>query len=306
MMNFNFNKKNKIIHYFAEEGQNIKDHNILSEKTSTLFNLVINTITKTHMEGDPSTRRKMVSAMGCIDKLRACLLYSKRIGKYTNIILNRIPQDKYGMYLISDDTILAEYESFIFHSRALLDRLTFYVCKQIYNQSCDRFSKFKKCIEHSIRKDSITDVIIKYIDKCLPMFVGILIDDGQKRCLRSKLIHKSTIIEETGCAFTIFRQPQGHVFLFDYSILNYPLFGSTRDLTKYTVYIVLGILSTCFEISNDIVIDDCNPLWDNIFIDYNKYQANGEDSVDLSIGKMNPSGFEIKNIKISKSFMLIK
>ena len=45
---------------------------------------------------------------------------------------------------------------------------------------------------------------------------------------------------------------------------------------------------------------------DNIFIDYNKYQANGEDSVDLSIGKMNPSGFEIKNIKISKSFMLIK
>lgn len=300
-MNFNYTKKGHTFQYYAE-GQDIKEHNILTDKASALLSNIKDSISKKHMSGDSHLKNQMISAMGCIDKLRSCLLYSKRISKYTNDILNSFPQNESSMFLILNDSILADYESFIFHSRAMLDRLTFFVCKQIFNQSCDRFPKFKNCILNS-KKDNKTQDIINILDECTPNFIGILIDNNNQRSLRSLLIHKSTIIENTQCVFTIHYQASDKIFVFDYNILNYPLFGSTWNITKYLVFTVLRILSICFEIKNDIIADQCEPLWNNIFIDYNEFLTNDNDAFDLSVGKMNPSGVEIKTIKIDKSFL---
>ena len=301
-MVFDYTKKGQTLHYYAE-GQDIKDHYILTDKASILFTSIKNSISKNHMSGDSDLKIKMISAMGCIDKLRSCLLYSKRIGKYTDDILNSFPKNNIGMFLISNDTILSDYESFLFHSRALLDRLTFFVCRQIYNQSCDRFSKFKIFIENSVKKNEATIKISNILDQCMPEFYGILIDDNNHRSLRSQLIHKSTILENTQCVFTIHKISNDKIYLFDYSINKYPLFGSTWSITRYLVYTVLSILSICLNLTFEISVDGSEPSWSNVFIDYNKYLTDTEDSLEISIGKMNPSGFEIKTIKIDKSFM---
>ncbi len=298
-----FTKKDQNFYYKAV-GQNINEHKILNTDASTVFNNLYKEISRQHSQNE-TNKSRLISFHGCIERLRSCLLYSKRLSKHHIDICNQKMPEPGGLIAYDWNTARFDFESFIFHSRALLDRLTFLICKQIYNQDCDKFNKIIKCLKNSVKSDKKVERTLEIIEQCFDSFEGLLFDKNNEKSLRSSLIHKSTISENTICAFTFHCLSNSEIIRFDYEIKEYPLFGSTWNITKYISFLTLNLLGIYLDISDTVSFDQCNPLWENKFIHFSKYIKNDENSINLSIVKMNPSGFEIQTEKLDKSVLNI-
>jgi len=205
------------------------------------------------------------------------------------------------MVAFRNNIALFDFETLLFHSRALLDRITFFIARQIYNQDCDRPNKLKNVLLDFIKKDMRANQAIKILDETMSTFCGLIIDSDTDKSLRSHLIHKSTSGESTTCAFTIHTAPENTVIRFDYEIKAYPLMGSAWLLSSYIPYFALNILAVYIGHDNILRLDDCKPIWENNLICFSQNIDHSGCGPKLSIAKMHPSGFELisKNLKPS-------
>jgi len=289
----NFNKEGVEYKYVAI-GQERPDINILkSQAIEFIINLKA-LISKKHQDEDLLQKKKMSSLHGCIVRLKGILRQSERLAQYCQEIYNlKLPNQK-SFTAFTHDYALFDFESMLFQARSLLDRITFYISKQQYNQDCDTFNKLKNVLENSVKRDLMVQQLIELIDKTTPIFSGLLIDSNNKKSLRSDLIHKSTIGERSSSGFGINIISEHKVIRFDHEIKKYPLMGSAWLLTKYITFFTLNVLSLVLEYNKKILIEDCEPTWKNNFIHFSSFLDPSLQGPRLSIIKLTASGFEIK------------
>jgi len=237
----------------------------------------------------------MVSAQGCLERLEAFLVQSKRLSEHNKSVCNQPAPPPGSMEAFRDTTAIFDFETLLFHSRALLDRITFFITKQIYNQNCDRPNKIKNVLSNFIKKDGRASRAIQIIDEVMPTFSGLIVD-GEKgvKSLRSHLIHKSTSGESTTCAFTIHSAPENKVIRFDYEIKGYPIIYSAWELSKCIPFISLNLLGIYVGYDIAITLNECIPIWENNLKCFSHFIDETGSGPKFSTIKMHPSGIEIK------------
>ena len=295
-MSFDFNKEGNQYQFLA--GAERPDFIVLGKAATKYLDELNGLISQRHETGDDEEKRLMVSASGCLKKLDAFFLQSWRLAQRIPRILQRIlekpPMQPGTMIGLRDIKALTDFESLLFHGRALLDRLTFYLAKQNYNQDCDKFNKLRNVLANIGKKDERAQSALKIIDESLPSIRGLLIDseDG-KKSLRSTLIHKSTTVENTSCDFTIHALSGGGQIRFDSEIMQFPLMGSAWSLTKYVPFLTLNLLGIYLEHATTLPLYQCNPTWENPFVHFSGHIDPDRKGQIISLVKMHPSGFEI-------------
>lgn len=298
-MNFNFNKKGVDYKYTAigQESPNVK---ILKQPALEYIKVLKRIISKEHENGDVNKKNQMISLLGCYERLEGFLHQSYRLSIYANKIYLFPSYGPGTTCSHRENFALYDYELLLFQGRAILDRLTFYISKQVYNQDCSRFDKLSNVLGDFLKKDKRAKTAIDLIEDSTSFFKGLLIDgENYKKSLRSRLIHKSTIGESLTCVFTIHTLPDGRVIRFDYEVLEYPLFGSTWILTKYIAYFCLNIIGLYLNHDKRIDIKECEPIWENKFAHFSSFIENKHKGIEFSIINMNPSGFELITRKLN-------
>ena len=301
-MSFDFNKKGQKFGFVAAANDK-SNFGVLGIEAVKYFCELQNTISKTHQHGDAKQKRLMVGAQGCLERLEAFLVQSQRLSEHNNRVCQQEAPPPGNMAAFRDTTAIFDFETLLFHARALLDRTTFFIAKQIYNQDCDRPNKLKNVLENFCEKDHRATSAIILLDETIPKFSGLIIDSEKGKSLRSHLIHKSTSGENTTCAFTIHTSPQSQVIRFDHEIKTYPLIGSAWVLSNYVPYFVINSLAIYLNFKVGITLDECRPLWKNQLVCFSQQIDPSGNGPKFSIVKMHPSGFEIISRNLNPSIL---
>lgn len=303
-MNFDFNKKGQTYNFAALEGDK-NNFGVLSESAFKYFWELQNEISKTHQHGDETKKRLMVGAQGCIERLEACLVQSNRMSRHHESVCSQPVPPAGSMVAFRDTVAVFDFEVFLFHSRALLDRLTFFITKQIYKQDCDKPTKMKNVLINFTKNDERVTRAINIFDEAMPPLLGLIVDsENGEKSLRSHLIHKSTSSENSTCTFTIHSAPGNKAIRFDFEVKGYPIIGSAWLLSKYVTFIASNLLGIYLGFDNGVTLDECTPAWKNELKCFTQFIDESASGPKFSMLKMHPSGVEINSKHLKESVLL--
>jgi len=301
-MSLNFNKKEQEYGYLAV-GNEENNFGVLNEKAHNYFRQIQRIIYNKHNDGDKDQKRLMVGAQGCLERLESILILSNRLDVYNKSVCNQQHPSPGSFVGFKITNAMFDFESILFHSRALLDRITFFISKQIYNQDCDKPNKIINVLNNFVKNDNRASQAIQIVDDSMPAFLGLIIDNDNEKSLRSHLIHKSTIGENTTCVFTIHSAPGNKVLRFDYEVKGYPIIGSSWELSKFIPFYSLNLLGIYIGCDKTIALHDCIPIWKNNLIHFSNLIDETESGPKFSTVKMNPSGFEVNTSFLKPSIL---
>lgn len=302
-MSFDFNKKGQTYEIAAFAGDK-NNFGVLSEAAFKYFCLLQKAISKAHQHGDEPQKRLMVGAQGCLERLEAFLVQSKRMSLHHKSVCSQRSPIPGSMVAFRDTVAVFDFEALLFHSRALLDRITFFITKQIYGQICDKPNKMRNILSNFIKKDGRVSRAIEVIDEAMPSLYGLIVDtdDGEKS-LRSHLIHKSTSGENSTCAFTIHSAPGNKAIRFDFEVKGNPIIGSAWTLSKYVPFLALNLLGIYLGLDNGVALDECTPIWKNELKCFTQFIDESATGPEFSMMKMHPSGVEINTRHLNESVL---
>jgi len=302
-MSFDFNKKGHI-YGFEASADGKENFGVLREAPFKFFCQLQNEISARHQQGDETQKRLMVGAQGCLERLEAFLVQSNRMSKHHESVCSQVSPPPGSMVAFRDTIAIFDFEALLFHARALLDRITFFITKQIYNQSCDKPTKMRNVLSNFIKKDVRARRAIQVIDEAMPSLCGLLVDneDGAKS-LRSHLIHKSTSGENSTCAFTIHSAPGNKAIRFDFEIRGTPIIGSAWKLSKYIPFMALNLLGIYLSLDAGVPRDECVPVWKNELKCFTEFIDGSACGPKFTMMKMYPSGVEINTRHLKESVL---
>jgi len=90
--------------------------------------------------------------------------------------------------------------------------------------------------------------------------------DSQSHNLRSLLLHKKTITEETSVLFTVSRLTDGRYLAFDCEALGYPVITTARAVATDIPFLVMNTVAVYLGIDLRITRSDCAPEWGKAFV----------------------------------------
>jgi len=230
-------------------------------------------------------------AFACLQRFQSFLYYSRLFADNTSALyrLTPPPGSLVGAGL---DEACVVFESLLFHGRAALDRLSFFVAAQVHRQNVDKFSKLANVLANFSDKDPRASRTRGFISDSLPYLEGIVLDT-EDSSLRSALVHRRSIGEITTTAFTVHSLKDGKVLRFDHELQRRPLVHSAQRLNQAITYAVLNTLGTYINLGSGIAIDQCRPAWDNLTVCFTEYVDPGKAGPRFSVVKMLPDGFRI-------------
>ena len=240
---------------------------------------------------DPKKTNIAGAALGCFERFCGCMLYIWRISQHEESIKAKGPIDVGKMVGLSGKEVLIDFESLIFHSRSSLDRVAFFVAKQIHNQDCDKYPKLVNMLSSFQKKDDSASRLIEIINIANPIFQGILFDNPSgKKSLRSHLIHKSTASENARSLFTLHCIGPQKRIAFDSILGDYAVFKTSQNLGRGLTFVVLNVLSLYLGLNRTLPFDAFDLRWESQMVDYRDYLSECHEAKRFTIFNTHPSG----------------
>jgi hypothetical protein len=296
-----FNQKGKMIGIEALKSDRAY-YSLLNDEVK----LFIETIGSEIAAGDQDRRTNYlaVGASGCLERLSSCFLQLYRLAMHEKEIKEQAPQQPGEMVGLRKVEALFDFEALLFHSRSALDRISFFIAKQVYRQDCDKFTKLGRVLSNFEKKDTKAKRLIEIISEASKIFEGVVINSlsGQKS-LRSHLIHKSTAAENSTVSFTLYCLPNQRRLAFDCILNGYPLFGTAKRLCEGLSFLVLNALSIYVGGNKILPIENCKMAWENNMVDFQEFQTNDENGKRFSLWATSPSGIWIKSVVLTSMIM---
>ena len=236
--------------------------------------------------------KKMLAeaSLGCFERFRGCIMQISRISHHEIQIRDRSPQTIGEASFVRGAEVLTDFESLLFHGRGTIDRLTFFITKQIYGQCCDEYPKLVNVL-NNFTSDSRATALVDIVLAANSFFEGVLFDaPPDKKSLRSHLIHKSTAGENTHTLFTLHYIAPNKRIAFDSILGDYPLFKTTMNLGRALSFVVLNTLSLYIGNGDTLPIDDFNLKWKSKFVDYRDYISESHTNNRFTLLETTPSG----------------
>jgi hypothetical protein len=270
---------------------------VLNKETREFYDLINNIILqrykKSKDESDSSkvSYKNMSSCMSCLDGF---LYQCSKLIYHNNEIFKQIPEQDITdtVACFSSIETCTDFESLLYQGRATLDRLTFFISKQIYNSETDKFNKLENVLANFEKRDERARKSINIIKSSIGYFQGLLINDYSGRTsLRSLLAHSKSHEEAINGAFTIHRK-NNFVLIFDQEINNFPMIISSNLLNRYVPFLILNILAIYLEVDG-IEEEKVSSSWNPICINSSEYKIEEGDAngIAFSVPVLNLIGF---------------
>ena len=184
-----------------------------------------------------------------------------------------------------------DFESLLFHGRAALDRLAFYLCSELYNQpNADKFGKLRNVLLNFNTKDAKAQKTLAFLETVLSSLEGILVDTGSGS-LRSALIHRRSVSELTTVVYTVHRLGDGRILRFDCEVQKRPVFATSRTLTQSVTFLILNTLGLYLGEQTALALEECEPTWKNLSVSFSTFVDPTKAGPRVSVGKILPNGF---------------
>jgi hypothetical protein len=294
----------------ASSAHEDRSFGVLNNETRVFYdlinNIILNKYKKSKDENDLSKislYKNMNSCMSCLDGF---LYQCSKLSYHNNEIFKQIPEQDITdtMACFSSIETCTDFESLLYQGRATLDRLTFFISKQIYDSETDKFNKLENVLGNFEKRDERARKSINIIKSSIGYFQGLLINDySGKTSLRSLLAHSKSHEEAINGAFTIHRSNNG-VLIFDQEINNFPMIISSNILNRYVPFLILNILAIYLEVDG-IGEEKVSSSWNPICINSSEYriEEGDVDGVDFSVIVLNPIGFTINTYTFHKNIL---
>ena len=248
-MSFDFNEQDMQYSFVAAKVRR-GDYDVLADRPNELLKTLRALLAAEYPNADASRQRWLLDAAGCLDRLKAFLLQVRRVADHAAILtqspLPGQPPDAEPeggqMVLLTADEACFDFESLLFHARAALDRITWFVAAR-HGQRSDRFSKLRRILESFSRRDDRARQMITVLDEA-NQFGGLLTDEGGTKALRSVVAHRTSVPEGREIAFTIHFLPDGRRLIFDCEALGQPLFATAQLLSVDVPFVILNGVGT--------------------------------------------------------------
>lgn len=293
-----FNKKGSMF-FFTAQADEPEYFSLVSNKVrETIRELYANTGLEAKNPEDTNLKK---GAFGCLERLSASLVQIQRLADHATDIRSKAPLEPGQMIGIRAPKALFDFETLLFHSRSALDRLTFFVCHQVYGEQCDRFSKFQNVIKNFGKKDNRVEEMQRILKEASTPLRGALIDTPNgRRCLRSLLIHRTTIGEICTVGFVLHCIAPARRLAFDTIILGYPLFETAHAVGSAVVLVMLNTLSLYLDLGVRFGTTEPTLTWTHNFVDYRHFESTVEEQQTFSVWQPTPSGFYLKPVPLNK------
>lgn len=296
-MSLNFNEKGRGYEFFAQKGDtsDFGTLSVVSQSALTTFEAEI--IKLWSGEGE-NEKQRLDGLYACLERFRSCLYYSRQISKHQDSLCS-IHIEKSAAVSVSAEEACIDFESFLFHGRAALDRLTLHVNRE-HGGNSDRYSKLTNVLKNSSKGGRAAEML-SYIEACNEHFNELLIDglDGEKS-LRSRQIHRASALESTETNFSVYCHPIRGEIRFDHYFLGFPLVNTTWNLTKWLGYLILNAIAIYLPSDKRLENRHCRPIWLPAVIPFREYEVK-KGGETVTVFKLTSSGFSIKNRIINRS-----
>lgn len=249
---------------------------------------------------DPQDARLRGAALGCMERLSAVLLQVERLATEARHIQDQAPCQPGEMIGVRAPELLFDFEALLFHSRSALDLVTFFVCKRVYGQSCHRFSKLRNALipfEKSDDRARKLSQLISTVEACLS---GVLLDAGQRRCLRSELMHRCGVGELSQIGFTLHCIQKDKRLALDTVVSGSPVLSTSRLIGGHVAFIVLNALSIYLCDAMQVEGDVSVLMWSHPFVDYTAYVTSDEKTSRIfTVWNPVPSGLTLTPVRLN-------
>lgn len=240
-------------------------------------------------------KKYLLNINSCLVCLNSFMYQSKKLENHNFELKKDIPDRDSSPVVLAKSSLEActDFESLLYLARSALDRLTFFICKQIYKDGMENFNKKIINILKNFKKDYRSSLSITIFNNSIPHFQGLLIDKKEGgTSLRSLLAHSKSHSEAINGEFTVHRS-DNFVLRFDQELEGYPLLQSSHLITQYLVYTVLNNLAIYLGIKEQISENNCIPNWTPCAIKSSVYRVDKDypNSIPFTIPLFIPIGF---------------
>jgi len=298
-MPFDFNKQGVQYGYMAAKALR-EDYGVLGPSPSELLERLRACQGAEYSSADPTRQRWLLDAAGCLDRVRAFLLQVSRVAHHAHVLTqNPLPGQPANvepvpghMVVLAANEACVDFESLLFHARAALDRITWFVAAR-HRQRCDRFSKLRKILGNFNRGDERAQRMAAVLDNA-DRFGGLLTDKDGSKALRSLVAHRSSVPEGREIAFTVHFLADGRRLIFDCEALGQPLFATAQQLTMDVPFVLLNGVAIYMGVET-VAHGEFEPTWRNPTAVFSRYTDPSGSGPVLSVGSVFPSGFTVKS-----------
>ncbi len=255
---------------------------------------------KEFRSSDQKGKRWILDAAGCLDRLGAFLLQVNRIAKHAESLTrgnlpgqpNKDQPIAGQMVMIAADEACFDFESLLFHARAALDRLTWFIAAR-HGQRSDRFSLLQNILSNFRSKDDRARQMLGVLEEA-NRFGGVLIDENNGKALRSLVAHRTSIPEGRETAFTVHSLKNGKRLIFDCEALKQPLLLTASELARDVPFIVQNAVAIYMGL--DILpITEFRLTWVNPTVVFSKHISQNTSEPRFSVVRTNPDGIELRS-----------
>jgi len=291
-----FTRRGAVSAYFARSDEPTRFAYLSDEARRLLMNVYAIVGKRPVDEEDAQAK---AAALSCLERLSACLLYIERLAVEAAKIQERCPLQKGQMVGIRAPEVLIDFESLLFHARSALDVTTYFVCSHFYIQRCFRFSRLANVLADVATTDARAHILQEVVRTVLVPLGGLLVDIHGRRCLRSELVHRTTIGELTTVAFTLHCVETDKRLALDTVVAGHALLATAGQVTALVAFLVLNTLSIYVARGTQPRLPNSPLNWSHHFVDYTRYETDeAEESNVFTVWRPLPSGLTLTPVRL--------
>jgi hypothetical protein len=275
------------------------DFGVLPERARLYQERLAKHVGEAWASADAAGQRRLMAQSGVLNRLSGFLLQVRRMidhrDAFVASLADAIPNTTPDVVAAQPAIALAareaitDFESLLFHGRAVLDQQTLAVARH-YGQQTARFSRLQNVLSEFTAKSEEArrfGEIVAGADR----LAGVL-TDLEDRSLRSLVTHRGTV----DGAFTMQLLADGRQLLFDAEAFGYGVLDTTKTLAAEVPFVTLNGVGIYVGLPELLSRDDCEPMWKNPTIRFDDWiDPTGSGSILRVVTRMLPNGFQLRS-----------
>ena len=287
-------------------GADRRDHDLLPQKAINQWDLIRGEF-NTRWKGskDPLARRRIVDLSGCLEKLEATMLQAHRLRLYHDRLIslahNHLGNQSHAVALQGSDAC-ADFEGFLLHGRASLDRLTWFI-GDCFKNRVKSFRRIKGVLSNFEHKDSKAKELLFLVSSADDWFDGTFGKLQSSQSLRDIVAHHHSLVEGTRTCFGVQLITQNSALLIDCEIElpglsdRFPILKTTHQSIRYVAFLILNSVAVFLDIER-LSLEEYQTTWTNHSVAVSDYvmaepagSPLGKNTLS-TVRRMTPDGFE--------------
>ena len=284
------------------------DHETLRDRPNKLLARLHRSISQQWSTAADDERSRLRALSGYLDGVEGFLFQCSRMRQHADGMVasatasfSKLPPGSHSPSMaLSAITALTDFESLLFHGRALLDRLTA-LWTRPFGGGTDRFTKLSNVLSANAKADPQAHAMLRLLADAGDV-AGLLTDPPEGRgSLRSLVVHKTASGQGVSNVFTLMGVGQRRVLLIDCRTYGHGVITSSHALNQRVAHIVLGGIALLLD-EKPLSLKAFTPAWENPAVLLDEYVRDSGPLLTV-VAVMNPDGMELRREHVDRRIL---